>query len=75
MPQPKNKEELISQIQQLWDEIPQESINKLILSFKYRLEMCRDVGGKTISHFLSAKKHAIPPEYKEDNPPLIEDEN
>ena len=75
LPQPKNKEELISQIQQLWDEIPQESINKLILSFKYRLEMCRDVGGKTISHFLSAKKHAIPPEYKEDNPPLIEDEN
>ena len=75
LPPANNKEELISQIQQLWNEIPQESINKLVLSFKYRLEMCRDVGGKTISHFLSAKKHSVPPECKELDPPLITDED
>lgn len=58
--QPSNKEELEAALLKIWkDEITQDLINDLILSFEYRLEMCRDVFGSSISHFLSAGRKKI----------------
>ena len=61
--------ELQDQLTQLWDEIPMSTINKLVLSFKYRLEMCKKIGGRTISHLLSANKHDVPENLRQ-NPPM-----
>ena len=66
LPRAKNVQELEAQLTQIWDEIPIATINKLILSFRYRLEMCRQVGGRSISQFLSNHKHSIPPELRQE---------
>ena len=70
LPEAGSKSQLKEQIQRLWDEIPIETINRLVLSFKYRLEMVRDVGGKSISHLLTAKKHDVPIDYGQEGQKL-----
>ena len=61
--QPKNQEELESLLVDIWEnQITYELINDLILSFEYRLEMCRDVYGGSISHFLSAGRKKVNPD-------------
>ena len=58
--QPENQEELEEILLDIWDnEIEQDLINDLVMSFEYRLEMCRDVYGGSISHFLSAGRRRI----------------
>lgn len=53
-PQPTNQEELEEILKIIWENIPQEYINNLIETFENRLEMCLQVYGESISHFLSA---------------------
>ena len=58
---PKNKVELIEAIQREWRSIDATKVNNLVRSFKYRLQFCSRVGGKTITpyfffFFLKKKK-------------------
>ena len=57
---PKTKEELKIAVQNEWKKIDMNIVNRLVLSFKKRLIMCRKVWGKSISHFLKYKKYEIP---------------
>ena len=40
LPKPKNKDELKSVLESIWGELPQQSIDKAILSFKDRVQAC-----------------------------------
>ena len=40
LPKPKNKDELKSVLKSIWDKLPQQSIDKAILSFKGRVQAC-----------------------------------
>ena len=64
------RNQLEDTIRQIWNNISMDYINKLVLSFKNRLEMCQQIGGKTISHFVSAGKHEIPIKYQELKEPI-----
>ena len=68
---PKNKEELKEAIRNIWKTIKLETVNSLIDSFQYRIQMCHDVGGQSISHYLSNHKHDIPEEDKAKEFPLL----
>lgn len=48
---PKNKVELIEAIQREWRSIDATKVNNLVRSFKYRLQFCSRVGGKTITPY------------------------
>ena len=51
-PKPANKEQLKHALQTIWDELPQDSINKAILAFRKRLRACVSVDGKHFENFL-----------------------
>ena len=61
LPRAKTKDELEEQILSIWDAIPMTTINRLVLSFKRRLDMVKDRGGKSISPYLSSGKSHIAP--------------
>jgi len=46
-PKPENIDELKKVLQLTWDQLPQDSINKAILSFPKRLWACVKAGGRT----------------------------
>ena len=75
---PKTEAELKDAIKREWASFDMESINSLILSFRYRLLMCKDVGGQSISHLISARLHEVPEEYlvpEDERPPLFNEED
>jgi inhibitor of nuclear factor kappa-B kinase subunit alpha len=51
-PKPKNKAELKTVIQAIWDDFPQESIDRAILSFRSRLLACTKAEGGHFEHLL-----------------------
>lgn len=57
---PKTKVELIKCIKKEWDAIDISIVNNLVLSFKNRLKMCFQVGGKTIVPYLKKRQYEIP---------------
>ena len=70
---PQTKKELCDAVKAEWDAFDQSNIGSLVLSFRERLVMCKKVGGKSISHFISAHLTEIPSEYlvKDDECPPI----
>ncbi len=71
---PKTRNELKNLIQRIYNEISIEIINALIYSFDYRVEMCIDLGGNSISHFLRKHFHSISQQYvvpMEKRPPIL----
>jgi transposase len=59
---PKTKEELIKIIKQVWEELDQEVLNRLVLSFTRRLRLVLDVRGRSISQYISSHQHEPKPE-------------
>jgi transposase len=51
-PKPKNIDELKKVLQLIWDQLPQDSINKAVLSFTKRLRACLKAGGGHFEHSL-----------------------
>ena len=51
-PKPKNKAELKTVLQAIWDELPQEPIDRAILSFRSRLLACIRAQGGHFEHLL-----------------------
>ena len=51
-PKPENKEQLRAVLEEIWMSLPQESINKAILSFRKRLRACVRAEGKHFEQFL-----------------------
>ena len=71
---PTTYHELQSAIEREWESFDQSSIDELILSFRERLIMCKNVGGKSISHFISAHLTEVPEDYivaEADRPPIF----
>ena len=54
---PKNKKELKQLIQKVYDGISYETINDLMNTFPYRIQMVYDHGKKTIAHFIRKNYH------------------
>lgn len=51
-PKPTNKEELKTVLEEIWKALPQQSIEKAIMSFRKRLQMCIKTEGGHIENFL-----------------------
>lgn len=51
-PKPKNIDDLKKVLQLIWDQLPQDSINKAILGFTKRLRACVKAGGGHFEHVL-----------------------
>jgi len=51
-PKPENTDELKKVLQLIWDQLQQDSINKVILSFPKRLQACAKAGGGHFEHTL-----------------------
>lgn len=51
-PKPTNKEQLKTVLEEIWDDLPQQSIQKAVLTFRKRLQMCIDADGGHIEHLL-----------------------
>mgnify|MGYP003396381051 FL=1 len=51
-PKPKKKAELKTVLQAIWEELPQENIDRAILSFKGRLQVCITAQGGHFEHQL-----------------------
>ena len=51
-PKPVNKEQMKHALQMIWDELPQDSINKAVLAFRKRLTACVAMEGKHYENFL-----------------------
>lgn len=51
-PKPRNRAELQAVLQSIWDNLPQEPINKAVLAFRKRLQACIAAGGKHFEHQL-----------------------
>jgi len=49
-PKPNTIDELKNVLQTIWDDLPQNSINKAILSFVKRLRACVKAGDKHFEH-------------------------
>jgi len=52
-PKPNNIDELKKVLQTIWDDLPQNSINKAVLSFIKRLRACVKAGGGHFEHVLN----------------------
>jgi hypothetical protein len=68
-----NKQQAIDTIRKVWNEIPQETIDRLCRSFLGRVKMVVAVQGQTIQPLLSANKTTVPPDYlahRPEMPPL-----
>jgi len=51
-PKPKNLTELRTVLENIWNELQQESINRAILAFRKRLTACVEVNGSHFEHCL-----------------------
>lgn len=51
-PKPKNKQELCTVIQDIWESLPQEAIDKAVLQFRKRLRACIKADGRHFEHLL-----------------------
>lgn len=51
-PKPTNKEQLKLALQEIWNKLPQDSINKAILAFRKRLKACVSADGRHFETFL-----------------------
>ena len=51
-PKPQNKDELKTVLKNIWDNIPEQSIQKSILTFRKRLQLCIEADGRHIEHLL-----------------------
>jgi len=51
-PKPENSDDLKKVLQLIWDQLPQDSINKAILSFPKRPRACVKRGGGHLEHTL-----------------------
>ena len=56
----KNKNELLQAINEIWDSFPQESINRLVASFKVRLQIFLEHDGESITDILRSGIHKAP---------------
>jgi hypothetical protein len=52
----------------IWNSIPQDTIDRLVLSFPERVAMVRDAQGQTIQPLLSNGARFVPPDYLDDRP-------
>ena len=57
---PKKIEDLKNAVKREWDSISIEVVNKLVASFKKRLELCIQVGGRSISHIIKYTRSTVP---------------
>lgn len=48
----------------MYDSIDLETINNLVNTFEYRIQMVKDFSGKTIARFVRKNYHSIPDELK-----------
>jgi len=51
-PKPKSIDALKDALQSIWDELPQNSVNKAVLSFTKRLRACVKAGGGHFEHIV-----------------------
>jgi hypothetical protein len=51
-PKPKNKQELCTVLQDIWETLPQEAIDKAVLEFRKRLRACIKADGRHFEHLL-----------------------
>ena len=51
-PKPKNKNELKTVLEKIWTDLPQQSIQQAVLSFRKRLQLCINADGGHIEHIL-----------------------
>jgi hypothetical protein len=58
-PMPDNKAELKTVLQAIWDDLPQEFINRAVLAFRKRLQACIRAGGGHFEHQLLLQKTII----------------
>ena len=75
---PRTYDELCAAVKREWANFEMESINSLVLSFRNRLIMCKNVGGQSISQFISARLQEIPSDNiipEDQRPPLFTEEN
>ena len=49
---PQNKDELKTVLKNIWDDIPQQSIQKSLLTFRKRLQLSIEADGRHIEHLL-----------------------
>ena len=56
----KTKADLLNNVKQIWDNFPQESIDRLVLSFAARLRHVINKGGESISDELRSSLTQIP---------------
>ena len=71
---PKNKKELKQLIQKVHDDISYETINDLLDTFPYRIQIVYDHGGKTIEHIIRKNYYHIPEKYivpANERPPIL----
>ena len=66
-----DKATLISTIQEIWDNYPQESINRLVLSFEGRLRTVLYENGNSISEYLRNGIHFVPSSALSSYPSLL----
>ena len=52
-PKPKTAAELLTVLQKIWDSLPQDSIEKAVLSFRKRLQACVRANGGHFEHVLT----------------------
>jgi transposase len=65
---PKTKEELMDVINTVWNELNQEMLDRMVLSFGRRLELVRRARGRSISPYLSSHRTEPNPEDAAANP-------
>jgi hypothetical protein len=63
--QPKTKEELTKLIKDVWEELNQESLNRLVLNFQLRIGLLFGVRGQSFSLYLSS--HRTEPRIEDTN--------
>jgi hypothetical protein len=52
-PKPTNKTELQAVLEKIWDDLPQQSVEKAIMSFRKRLQMCVKADGGHIEQLIN----------------------
>jgi hypothetical protein len=67
----KYRSQAIIEIRRVWDNIPQESVDRLCASFPTRVEMMNDAGGQTIQPLLANHRTTVPEGYLSDRPTLV----
>jgi hypothetical protein len=51
-PKPTTADELKAVLQTIWDELPQQSVEKAIIAFRKRLQLCIEAEGRHFEHLL-----------------------